>query len=68
MFYSNDAELVGYPYPLLRADKVARISSHEKEAERRNVSVTARRMGLTDIEYDILSQDMHERLDRRMYR
>jgi hypothetical protein len=66
--YSNDAELVGYPYPLLRADKIARISSYEKEADRRNLSITARKMGLDKIEYDILSQDMHARLDKRMYR
>jgi hypothetical protein len=25
-------------------------------------------MGLENIEYDILSQDMHEKIDRRMYR
>ena len=68
VFYSNDAELLGYPYPLLRADKIGRITSHEKEAERRNISVTAKRMGLENIDYDILSQDMHSRLDKRMYR
>lgn len=66
--YSNDAELIGYPYPLLRADKIARITTYEKEADRRNLSLTAKKMGLDKIEYDISSQDMHVRLDKRMYR
>jgi hypothetical protein len=65
---SNDPELIGYPYPLLRVDKLARISSHEKEAERRGVRVLARKLGVDSFEYDVRSQNFHEKLDRRMYR
>jgi hypothetical protein len=67
-YHSRDPELIGYPYPLLRADKLARISNHEKEAERRGVRVLARRMGIKGFEYDIRSQDFHKKLDKRMYR
>jgi hypothetical protein len=66
--YCKDPELIGYPYPLLRVDKLARISQHEKEMERRGVRVLARKMGVEGFEYDIRSQNFHEKLDKRMYR
>ena len=62
-YYSNDPEILGYPYPLIRVDKIARIQSDEKR--RLNFKIKQKLGKLKD---DILSQDMHSLLDERMYR
>ena len=61
-YYSNDPEILGYPYPLIRVDKIARIQSDEKR--RLNFKIKERLGNLKD---DVLSQDMHSLLDKRMY-
>ena len=62
-YYSNDPEILGYPYPLIRVDKIARIQSDEKR--RLNFKIKQKLGKLKD---DVLSQDMHSLLDKRMYR
>ncbi len=63
--YSKDPELIGYPYPLLRVDKIARIRNDEKKTENRKLKNN--KFG------NLLRSDedaaiMHELLDKRMYR
>ena len=67
-YYSKDPLLVGYPYPLIRVDRLARISNHEKLQEKRRVGITAKNMGLKSIESDISTQNFHKKLDKRNFR
>ncbi len=67
-YYCNDPELLGYPYPLLRVDKLARIGEHEKKSEVRKVKFIAKSKGLDFVEYDEKATNMHSELDSRMYR
>ncbi len=62
-YFSSDPELLGYPYPLLKVDKVARISKFEKKALREKAKEL-----LGELSSDLLSQDMHQKLDERAYR
>ena len=67
-YYSKDPEILGYPYPLLKADKVARVKAFEKEMENTKVKMLAKSLGKNFIETDEKSTIMHSLLDRRAYR
>lgn len=67
-FYSTDPALIGYPYPLLKVDRDARISSHEKHLERNKFRIITKEQGLDFIEYDEKSTDMHSLIDKQKYR
>jgi NurA-like 5'-3' nuclease len=67
-FYSRDPELLGYPYPLLRVDKVARIGEHEKKQEESRLKIISKKTGYDFLETDKRATDMHSRLDKRAYR
>ncbi len=62
-YFASDPELLGYPYPLLKVDKIARISKFEKKALREKAKEL-----LGELSSDLLSQDMHQNLDERAYR
>ncbi len=62
-YFSSDPELLGYPYPLLKVDKVARIGNFEKKALMEKAKAL-----LGELSQDLLSQDMHQKLDERAYR
>lgn len=66
--YSSDLELLGYPYPLLKADKIARISEYEKRQESGKLKIFANELNLDFLDNDIRSIDLHKRLDERMYK
>lgn len=67
-YYSKDPELLGYPYPLLKADKVARVKEFEKEMESAKLKILARSLGKNFIETDEKSTITHSLLDKRAYR
>jgi len=67
-YYANDAELLGYPYPLLKADKLARINEYERRRELTKLRVLLRKNNLEGIEKDERSTDMHSRLDSLFWR
>jgi NurA-like 5'-3' nuclease len=67
-YYSKDPEILGYPYPLLKADKVARVKDFEKEMENAKVKMLAKSLGKNFIETDEKSTIMHSLLDKRAYR
>jgi len=67
-YYSTDPVLIGYPYPLLKVDRDARISSHEKNLERNKLRIVCKREGLDFIEYDEKSTSMHGVMDSQKYR
>jgi hypothetical protein len=67
-YFSGDPELLGYPYPLLKADKVARLRDDEKDAEHYRAKISAKEMGINFIEFDESSTIMHNLLDKRAYR
>jgi len=62
--YSKDPMLLGYPYPLIKADFVARIPDYERRSERIKFEIER----LESLNYEITSRDFHEELDRRAYR
>lgn len=67
-YYASDPELIGYPYPLLKADKLARLREDEKLKGNQNVLMLSEKMGLSSIKFDENSNNMHEFLDKRAYR
>ena len=67
-YYSTDPALIGYPYPLLKVDQDARISSHEKKLEVNKLKIIAKREGLDFIEYDQKCTSMHSVMDSQKYR
>lgn len=67
-YFSRDPELIGYPYLLLKADKVARLRDNERDSENRRMKMSAKDMGISFIEFDESSTIMHELLDKRAYR
>lgn len=67
-FYSRDPELIGYPYPLLKADRDARISSYEKRLEMNKLKILSKKEGFDFIEYDEKSTSMHSVMDSGKYR
>ncbi len=64
-YYSKDPEIIGYPYPLLRVDKIARIRNDEKKTENRKLKNNKFGKFLVSDEDAAI---MHELLDKRMYR
>ncbi len=67
-FYSQDLTIPGYPYPLIRADYVARISKNEVRQEKNKFRILLKKQGLKDFVQDLLSQDFHRKLDERRYK
>lgn len=67
-YYSSDPELLGYPYPLLKVDKIARISNEERSSEVRKAKFMADRLDEDFIEYDEKSNIMHKFMDERAYK
>lgn len=64
-YFASDSEVLGYPYPLLKVDKVARINSFEKRTESNAVE---RELKKTTLIHDTISQSFHAQLDKRMYK
>ena len=64
-FYCNDKELLGYPYPLLKADKLGRVSDFETKSEFRRFKIQNAGNELLE---DLKSQSFHSELDRRRYK
>ena len=60
--------MIGYPYLLLKADKVARLRDNERDSENQRMKMSARSMGINFIEFDESSTIMHDLLDERAYR
>ncbi|MBD3312283.1 hypothetical protein GF352_02385 [archaeon] len=67
-YYSTDPALIGYPYPLLKVDRDARVSSHEKHLEKNRLRIICKKNKLDFIEYDEKSTDMHSLIDKQKYR
>lgn len=65
-FYSSDPTVLGYPYPLVRADKIARISEFEKRMEKRKIKDLMRKFDF--LSYDIRNKDFHSKLDKNFYK
>jgi len=59
---------LGYPYPLLSIDKIARIRDNEKDLTKHKVKALAKKLGKDFIEDDEKSTIMHDLLDERAYR
>jgi hypothetical protein len=64
-FFSKDSEISGYPYPLFKADKMARINSFERKKELFNIE---RELQKSDLYFDSLSNSFHSNLDEKMYK
>lgn len=62
---AGDSETLGYPYPLFKVDKIARVNSFEKRDELINFIKVLKR---TDLMFDTRSQSFHSILDNRMYK
>jgi len=67
-YYARDPELLGYPYPLLRVDKIARIGEYEKKQEESKLRILSKKHGYEFLETDKRATDMHSKMDKRMYR
>ena len=65
--YSKDPEIIGYPYPLLKVDKIARLRNDEKKLENQMFKMFAKEAGLK-VEYDEMSTLMHKYMDERAYK
>lgn len=66
--YSKDPELTGYPYPLLKVDRDARISSYERKLEMNKLKILTKKEGFDFIEFDERSTSMHSVMDSGKYR
>lgn len=66
--YAQDPELLGYPYPLLRVDKVARIGEYEHKQEKSRLRLLSKKKELRFLDLDERATDTHARLDERAYR
>jgi NurA domain len=64
-FYSKDAEMPGYPYPLYKADKLARINSFELK---KDLFIVENELKKTDLYFDSLSKSFHSKMDEKMYK
>jgi hypothetical protein len=64
-YFASDSETLGYPYPLVKADKTARITHFDKQMEKNKFE---RELKKTELINDSLSQSYHSELDKRMYR
>jgi len=66
--YSTDPEFIGYPYPLLKADKIARVRDFEKNNDNRKAKMLAKSLGKQFMEFDERATLVHDMLDKRAYR
>ena len=64
-FFGKDSEILGYPYPLYVADKLARINSFDKK---RDFLRIAKELEGSDLGFDALSNSFHSVMDERMYK
>lgn len=62
--YSRDSLIPGYPYPLIRADNIARIPDHEKRREERLLKAQSFKF----LNYDSNSENFHDVIDKAMYK
>ncbi len=67
-YYARDPEIIGYPYPLIKADKEARISSYELANEINKLRIISKKEGYDFINFDVRSTDMHSLMDKQKYR
>ncbi len=67
-YYSKDPEIIGYPYPLLKVDRVARINSYERLIEGNKLKIICKKQGIDFIKFDQLSTNMHSLMDKQKYR
>lgn len=67
-YYSSDPEFTGYPYPLLKVDKIARVRDFERSNENRKAKMLAKSLGKEFIEYDEKTTIAHNMLDKRAYK
>src|ERR671914_857465 len=61
---SDDAAFVGYPYPLARAHRAARVSGYAVADLRRTFRGELARLGMPEDDIETLFQDFHEVLNR----
>jgi hypothetical protein len=61
---SDDAAFVGYPYPLARAHRAARVSGYAVADLRRSFRAALAGAGMDEEEIEALFQDFHEVLNR----
>jgi hypothetical protein len=61
---SDDAAFVGYPYPLARAHRAARVSGYAVADLRRTFRDALSRQGMSEDDIETLFQDFHEVLNR----
>jgi hypothetical protein len=61
---SSDAAYVGYPYPLARAHRAARVSGYAVADLRRSFRLELSRLGMPEDDVETLFQDFHEVLNR----
>jgi hypothetical protein len=66
--YTTDPEFIGYPYPLLKADKIARVRDFEKNNDNRKAKMLAKSLGKQFMEFDERATLVHDMLDKRAYR
>lgn len=64
-YYSSDPAITGYPYPLIRADWLARVTDNEKSLEKAEIS---RCKEYNKILHDELSMNFHDRLDEHSHK
>jgi hypothetical protein len=61
---SDDAAFVGYPYPLARAHRAARVSGYAVADLRRSFRGALARRGMSEDDIETMFQDFHEVLNR----
>jgi hypothetical protein len=61
---STDAAFVGYPYPLARAHRAARVSGYAVADLRRSFRDALSRRGMSEDDIETMFQDFHEVLNR----
>jgi hypothetical protein len=64
-FFSKDSEMPGYPYPLFKADKIARINSFELK---KDLFTIEKELKKSDLFFDSLSNSFHSKMDEKMYK
>ncbi|MDD5418010.1 MAG: DNA double-strand break repair nuclease NurA [Candidatus Nanoarchaeia archaeon] len=64
-YYSSDTAIPGYPYPLIRADWLARITDNEKHLEKTEIG---KNKDYRKLSMDERSMDFHERLDEHAHK
>ena len=67
-YYSSDPEIIGYPYPLFKADKVARIKEFEKNSHKNHIKIISRELKKDFVDFDEKSAIFHDVLDKRAYK